>query len=64
VLIDLHTHTRPLSSCSSLSLEVLIEQSRACGLDGLCFTEHDKMGSADEFDHALHKHGNSDRGKR
>ena len=56
MLIDLHTHTHHLSSCSSLSLEELIACCRAVGLDGLCLTEHDKMWSADEIARAAEAH--------
>src|SRR3989337_2985493 len=41
MLIDLHTHTQPLSHDSLLSPDELIEAARAAGLDGLCLTEHD-----------------------
>jgi predicted metal-dependent phosphoesterase TrpH len=57
VLIDLHTHTHHLSPCSSLSLDALIEHSRARGLDGLCLTEHDKLWSMEDLDRAMQKHG-------
>ena len=40
-LIDLHTHTRPLSHDSFLSADELIEAAKANGLDGICLTEHD-----------------------
>jgi len=49
MLIDLHTHTSHLSSCSSLTLAELILQSRAAGIDGICISEHDKMWSAEEI---------------
>ncbi|MEW6299958.1 MAG: CehA/McbA family metallohydrolase [Thermodesulfobacteriota bacterium] len=49
MLIDLHTHTCHLSSCSSLSLAELIARCRAAGLDGICLTEHDKMWSAEDL---------------
>jgi predicted metal-dependent phosphoesterase TrpH len=52
MLIDLHTPTFQISSCSSLTLEELILQSRVAGLDGICLTEHDKMWSAAEVAHA------------
>ena len=52
MLIDLHTHTSHLSSCSSLTLAELILHSRAAGLDGICLTEHDKMWSAAEVSRA------------
>jgi hypothetical protein len=56
MLIDLHTHTSRLSSCSSLSLDALIVQSRAAGLDGICITEHDKMWSAEDLARAAEAH--------
>ena len=40
-LIDLHTHTRPLSHDSFLSPDDLVEAAKAAGLDGICLTEHD-----------------------
>lgn len=43
MLIDLHCHTRPLSGCSGLSVEELVEAARAAGLDGVCLTEHDRL---------------------
>jgi predicted metal-dependent phosphoesterase TrpH len=41
MLIDLHTHTRPLSWDSYLAPDDLIERSKAAGLDGICLSEHD-----------------------
>jgi len=41
MLIDLHTHTRPLSHDSLLSPDELIDAARAAGLDAVCLTEHD-----------------------
>jgi hypothetical protein len=40
-LIDLHTHTRPLSHDSLLTPDDLIDAAKAAGLDGVCLTEHD-----------------------
>jgi predicted metal-dependent phosphoesterase TrpH len=40
-LIDLHTHTRPLSHDSLLTPDDLIEAAKKAGLDGVCLTEHD-----------------------
>jgi sugar phosphate isomerase/epimerase len=42
-LIDLHCHTQPLSTCSSLSADRLVELAKARGLDGVCLTEHDRF---------------------
>ena len=41
MLIDLHTHTFPLSDDSFLKPDELVEQAKAVGLDGVCLTEHD-----------------------
>jgi hypothetical protein len=41
VLIDLHTHTQPLSHDSDLTPDALVEGAKKAGLDGVCLTEHD-----------------------
>ena len=41
MLIDLHTHTKPLSWDSFLHPDELVERSRNAGLDGICLSEHD-----------------------
>ncbi|MDQ1372800.1 MAG: hypothetical protein QOJ09_138 [Actinomycetota bacterium] len=41
MLIDLHCHTSPRSSCSRATLEGLVGVARARGVDALCITEHD-----------------------
>lgn len=56
MLIDLHTHTRALSWDSDLSLDELIERSRAAGLDGLCLTEHDFFWDAEAVARAARRH--------
>jgi predicted metal-dependent phosphoesterase TrpH len=48
MLIDLHTHTRPLSHDSLLSPDELIEAAKAAGLDAICVTEHDFAWEPDE----------------
>ena len=57
MLIDLHTHTRPLSWDSYLSPDDLIERSKAAGLDGVCLSEHDYFWDPDEV-YALGKRHN------
>lgn len=47
-LIDLHTHTQPLSHDSSLTADVLIEAAKEAGLDGICLTEHDFFWNHEE----------------
>jgi predicted metal-dependent phosphoesterase TrpH len=41
LLIDLHTHTHPLSHDSLLSPDELIDAAKAAHLDAVCLTEHD-----------------------
>ncbi len=41
MLIDLHTHTHPLSWDSFLHPDELVERSRAAGLDAVVLSEHD-----------------------
>jgi predicted metal-dependent phosphoesterase TrpH len=41
MLVDLHCHTSPRSSCSKATLAGLVEAARARGVDALCLTEHD-----------------------
>lgn len=40
--VDLHIHTSRLSPDSKLDPEEAIQQAIAMGLDGVCFTEHDR----------------------
>lgn len=51
MLIDLHCHTAPLSSCSALDVGQLVELARARGLEGICLTEHDRAWPEDEVQH-------------
>jgi hypothetical protein len=48
VLIDLHTHTKPLSWDSFLHPDELVERSKAAGLDGICLSEHDFLWKPEE----------------
>ncbi|MCS7207752.1 MAG: PHP domain-containing protein [Dehalococcoidia bacterium] len=43
MIIDLHTHTYPKSDDSFLTLEALVAQAKAVGLDGICLTDHDQF---------------------
>ena len=49
MLIDLHCHTLPRSTCSQLHPEQLVEAARARGLDGICLTEHDRWWPEEEL---------------
>jgi len=56
MLIDLHTHTRPLSWDSFLTADELIEHSRAVGLDGIVLTEHDYCWDPEEVRALARRH--------
>jgi predicted metal-dependent phosphoesterase TrpH len=49
VLVDLHAHSSPRSSCSRASLDALVSAARSRGLDALCLTEHDVAWPGDEL---------------
>ncbi len=49
MLIDLHTHTNPLSWDSFLRPEELVRRARQAGLDGICITEHDWFWSPESI---------------
>ncbi len=50
MLIDLHCHTLPLSTCSALEPETLVRLARERGLDGVCLTEHDRAWPEEELE--------------
>ncbi|MCL4242316.1 MAG: PHP domain-containing protein [Dehalococcoidia bacterium] len=50
MLIDLHCHTLPLSTCSALEADRLVALARERGLDGICLTEHDRARPAPELE--------------
>ena len=56
VLIDLHTHTHPLSHDSLLSPDQLVEAAKAAGLDGICLTEHDFFWDSDQVRELQQRH--------
>jgi predicted metal-dependent phosphoesterase TrpH len=56
MLIDLHTHTRPLSWDSYLDPNELIERSKKAGLDGICLSEHDYFWEPEEVAKLARKH--------
>ncbi len=49
MIVDLHAHTSLRSNCSQASLEQLVADARAAGLDALCITEHDVRWSDEEL---------------
>lgn len=46
--IDLHSHSMPLSACSHMTPEELVQAAKESGLDGICLTEHNKPWDNDE----------------
>ncbi len=56
MLIDLHTHSYPHSDDSFMSVDELIEGSKAFGLDGICLTDHDTFWTDEEIQHLSSKH--------
>lgn len=56
MLIDLHTHTRPLSHDSDLSPDQLVEAAKAAGLDAVCLTEHDFVWDPEEVRQLARRH--------
>ena len=55
-LIDLHTHTRPLSHDSDLTPDDVIDAAKRSGLDGVCLTEHDFFWEHDKVAELARKH--------
>jgi predicted metal-dependent phosphoesterase TrpH len=56
MLIDLHTHTKPLSWDSYLEPDELVERSKAAGLDGICLSEHDYFWKPEDVDAIAKRH--------
>ena len=56
LIIDLHTHSYPMSDDSFLSVEELIEGSKAAGLDGICLTDHDSFWPHDRVRELARRH--------
>ena len=50
MLIDLHIHTSPLSACSYMDPQELMQEARRLKLDGICLTEHQVVWDPDEVD--------------
>ena len=48
--IDLHIHTSPLSACSYIDPQELIQQARQLKLDGICLTEHQVVWNPADVD--------------
>jgi predicted metal-dependent phosphoesterase TrpH len=57
MLIDLHTHTHPLSDDSALTPDELLAEAKKAGLDGVCLTEHDRFWDTDATAKLSRRHG-------
>jgi len=57
MVIDIHTHSYPASSCSSVSEDRLIEEAKRIGLDGICLTDHNYVWNPDRVKELNQKHG-------
>jgi predicted metal-dependent phosphoesterase TrpH len=56
LLIDLHTHTQPLSHDSLLTADDLIDLAKRAGLDGVCLTEHDFFWEPEKVEDLKRRH--------
>ena len=56
MLIDIHVHST-VSMCSSLSPADIIENGRACGLDGVCITDHDSTAVLSQIEEGFQSNG-------
>lgn len=56
-VIDLHAHTYPASPCATDSVELLLEESKRIGLDGVCLTDHNHRWSAADVAELQQKYG-------
>lgn len=56
MIFDLHVHTE-ISSCSNLTMNELLDQSVAIGLDGVCITDHQSMQAKDQISPGFQENG-------
>ncbi len=56
MLIDLHVHSS-VSRCSTLAPLDIIKNGRACGLDGVCITDHDTTAVLSQIDEGFQSDG-------
>jgi predicted metal-dependent phosphoesterase TrpH len=47
MVIDLHVHTYPASSCSAMAVDEAIQEAKRAGLDGICLTDHNYVWDSD-----------------
>lgn len=54
--IDLHVHAKERSGCATSGEEEMIQAAIACGLDGLAFTDHQRLVPAERLAELNHKY--------
>ncbi len=57
MLIDLHTHSYPMSDDSFMSVDEAIEGAKSIGLGGICLTDHDAFWTDDQARELSQRHG-------
>ena len=57
LLIDLHTHSYPMSDDSFMSVDDAISKAKFLGLDGICLTDHDAFWPEEKTLELTHRHG-------
>lgn len=57
LLIDLHTHSYPMSDDSFMSVDEAIEGAKSVGLDGICLTDHDAFWTEEQVWELSRRHG-------
>ena len=57
MLIDLHTHSYPMSDDSFMSVDEAIEGAKSLGLDGICLTDHDAFWTEEQTRELSRRHG-------
>lgn len=56
-VIDLHVHTAPASPCSSISVDAVVAEAKAIGLDGIVLTDHNHVWKHSDIDDLRQRHG-------
>ncbi|MCJ7594521.1 MAG: CehA/McbA family metallohydrolase [Desulfobacterales bacterium] len=57
IIIDLHVHTSPASSCSVASVHEVVSEAKRIGLGGICLTDHNTLWDPDEIEALRQKYG-------
>jgi predicted metal-dependent phosphoesterase TrpH len=57
MVIDLHVHTFPASSCSSMTVDEAIQEAKRVGLDAICLTDHNYVWDRNVVADLVKKYG-------